>query len=65
VSDLDRSMHRSPWVYIAHSSFIEGSQTTKNTASEAVFLVFSYHSGSVTLTIAVGNFLLATPSVLL
>jgi len=29
VSDLDRSMHRSLWVYVAHSSFIEGSHTTK------------------------------------
>ncbi len=33
VSDLDRSMHRSLWVYVAHSSFIEGSHMTKNTAS--------------------------------
>ncbi len=33
VSDLDRSMHRSLWVQVAHSSFIEGSLTTKNTAS--------------------------------
>ncbi len=30
VSDLDRSMHRSQ---VAHSSFIEGSHTTKNSAS--------------------------------
>jgi hypothetical protein len=34
VSDLDRSMHISLWVKVAHSSFIEGSHTTKNTASE-------------------------------
>jgi hypothetical protein len=33
VSDLDRSMHRSLWVYVAHSSLIEGSHMTKNTAS--------------------------------
>ncbi len=30
VSDLDRSMHRSLWVLVAHNSFIEGSHTTKN-----------------------------------
>ncbi len=35
VSDLDRSMHRSLWVQVAHSSFIEGSLMTKNTASGA------------------------------
>jgi hypothetical protein len=34
VSNHDRSMHRSLWAYVAHSSFIEGSHTTKNTASE-------------------------------
>ena len=33
MSDLDRSLHVSLWVYVAHSSFIEGSHTTKNTAS--------------------------------
>ncbi len=33
VSDLDRSMHRSLWALVTHSSFIEGSHTTKNTAS--------------------------------
>jgi hypothetical protein len=33
VSNLDRSMHRSLWVYVAHSSFIEGLHTTKNAAS--------------------------------
>ncbi len=33
VSDLDKYMHRSLWVSVAHSSFIEGSLTTKNTAS--------------------------------
>ncbi len=32
VSNLDRSMHRSLRVLITHSSFIEGSHTTKNTA---------------------------------
>ncbi len=34
VSDLDRSMHRSLLVYVTHSLFIEGTHTTKNTASE-------------------------------
>jgi hypothetical protein len=29
VSGLDRSMHRSLYVYVAHSSLIEGSHTTK------------------------------------
>jgi hypothetical protein len=33
VSDLDRFMNISLWVQVAHSSFIEGSHTTKNTAS--------------------------------
>jgi hypothetical protein len=33
VSDLDRSMNRSIWVYVGHNSFIEGSHMTKNTAS--------------------------------
>jgi hypothetical protein len=33
VSNLDRSMHRSLWVLVAHSLFIEGSHMTKNTAS--------------------------------
>ncbi len=33
MRDLDRSMHRSLYVYVAHSLFIEGSNTTKNTAS--------------------------------
>jgi hypothetical protein len=32
VSDLDRSIHRPLWVYVTHSSFIEESHTTKNTA---------------------------------
>ncbi len=36
VSNLDRPMHRSLWVLVAHSSFIEGSHTTKNTASDLV-----------------------------
>ncbi len=35
VSDRDRSMHRALWVLVAHSSFIEGSHMTKNTASGA------------------------------
>ncbi len=33
VSDLDRSLHRSLWVQVTHSSFIEGSHMTKNMAS--------------------------------
>ncbi len=30
VSDLDRSMHISLWILVAHSSFLEESHTTKN-----------------------------------
>ncbi len=33
MSDLDRSVHRSLWVLVTHSSFIVGLHTTKNTAS--------------------------------
>jgi hypothetical protein len=33
MSNLDRSMHRSLWVWVTHSSFIEGLHMTKNTAS--------------------------------
>ncbi len=33
VSNLGRSIYRSLWVYVAHSSFIEGLLKTKNTAS--------------------------------
>jgi len=33
VCDLDRSMHKSQWVYVAHSLFKEVSHMTKNTAS--------------------------------
>ncbi len=33
VSNLDRSMHTSLWVLVAHSSFIEVFHMTKNTAS--------------------------------
>jgi hypothetical protein len=33
VSDLDRFMHRSLWVWVTHSSFIEGSHTAEKTAS--------------------------------
>jgi hypothetical protein len=40
VSNLDRSVHRSLWVLVAHSSFIEGSLTTKNTASGHFKLVY-------------------------
>ncbi len=36
MNDLDSSMHRSLWVSVAHSSFIEGSHTTKTTASGKV-----------------------------
>ncbi len=34
MSNSDRSMQRSLWVQVTHSSFIEGSQITKNMASE-------------------------------
>ncbi len=34
VSGLDRLMHRSLWVLVAHNSFMEGSHTTKNTVSD-------------------------------
>jgi len=37
VSDLDRSMHRSLWVLVTQSSFMEGSHTNKNTASEVSY----------------------------
>jgi hypothetical protein len=39
MSNLDRSMNISLWLWVAHSSFTEGSHTTKNTASvlEQVF----------------------------
>jgi hypothetical protein len=45
VSDQypQRSMHRT--VYVAHSSFIEGSYMTKNTAS--VFLHFIHNPGAL------------------
>jgi hypothetical protein len=33
MSDLYRSMHRSLWVWVAHSLFLEGLHMTKNTAS--------------------------------
>jgi hypothetical protein len=33
LSNLDRPMHRSLWTWVAHSSFIEGSHMTNNTAS--------------------------------
>ncbi len=33
VSNQDRSMHRSLWVQVLQSSFVEGSHMTKNTAS--------------------------------
>jgi len=33
ASNPDRPMHRSLWVQVAHSSFIEGSHMTKNKAS--------------------------------
>jgi len=38
VSYLDRSMHISLWTSVAHNSFIEGSHTNKNTASESIVL---------------------------
>ncbi len=34
VSNPDRSMHRSLWVLVIHSLFIEGSHVTKNMDSE-------------------------------
>ncbi len=40
VSNLDRCMHRSLWVYVTHILFIEGSHTTKNTAS-AITIILS------------------------
>jgi hypothetical protein len=42
VSDLDRSMHRSQWALVAHSSFIDGSHTAKNMASEFFFVIDSF-----------------------
>ncbi len=33
VSDLDKSMHRSLWVYVTHSLLVEVLHTTKNMAS--------------------------------
>jgi hypothetical protein len=33
VSDIDRYLHISLWVWVAHRSFIEGLHMTKNTAS--------------------------------
>jgi len=41
VSNLDRSMNRLQWVLAAHGSFIEGSHTTKNTASGFGIELFS------------------------
>ncbi len=38
MSDLDRFMHRSLWVYVTQSSFIEGSHMTKNTAFAYFFV---------------------------
>jgi hypothetical protein len=51
VSDLGRYMHRSPWVMIPHSSFIEGSHTTKNTASacSAASLWHNHKAGKISL----------------
>ncbi len=43
VSDLDRSMHISLWVWVAHSSFIGGLHTTKNTASGPNEIMFTLH----------------------
>jgi hypothetical protein len=39
MSNLNRSMHRSLWVSVAHSSFIEGSHTTKNIASGGIIFI--------------------------
>ncbi len=43
MSDLDRSMHRSLLVKVAHSSFMEGSHTTKNTPLEPVLVIAFTH----------------------
>ncbi len=43
VSDLDRSMHRSLWIWVAHTSFIGGLHTTKNTASGPNEIRFPIH----------------------
>jgi hypothetical protein len=47
VSNLDRSMHISLWVKVAHSSFIEGSHATKNTASGYFIIAVSYKCKNV------------------
>ncbi len=44
MSDLDRSMHRSLWVWAAHSSFIERSHITKNMASEKKLAITTHCS---------------------
>jgi hypothetical protein len=36
----NRFMHRSLWVKVAHSSFIEGSHMTKNTTSDSSIFPF-------------------------
>jgi len=47
VSDLDRSMHRSLWVYFAHGSLIEGSDMTKNMVSGLITVnVEAYKNGA-------------------
>jgi hypothetical protein len=50
VSDLDRAMHRSLWVLVAHISFIEGSHTTKNTASVLFIKSINDEKSFITLT---------------
>jgi hypothetical protein len=41
VSNRDRSTHRSLWVYVTYSSFIEGSHMTKNVASDLIWTWFA------------------------
>jgi hypothetical protein len=40
VSNLDRPMHGSLWVWVTHSTFIEGLHMTKNTASDCILVSF-------------------------
>ncbi len=41
MSNLDRSMHRSLWVKVTHSSFIEGSHMAKNMAFGSAILTLN------------------------
>ncbi len=42
VSNLDRSVHRSLWVSVAHSSFIEGSHMTKKNGLRFPFITLHF-----------------------